>query len=65
MVPWFRIGFIEGLDPAVKEKAHTLLGSVHFWFGYLLYGLFALHVAGALKHQWIDREPELQRINPF
>ena len=65
VVPWFRVGFIEGLDPAVKEPLHTVLGTVHFWFGYGLYGLLALHVAGALKHQWLDGEPELQRINPF
>ena len=65
VVPWFRLGFVEGLDPAVKEPLHTVLGTVHFWFGYLLYGLLALHVAGALKHQWLDRQPELQRINPF
>ena len=65
VVPWFRFGFIEDLDPAVKEPLHAVLGTVHFWFGYLLYGLFALHVAGALKHQWIDGERELQRINPF
>ena len=65
VVPWFRLGFIEGLDPVVKEPLHTVLGTVHFWFGYVLYGLLALHVAGALKHQWLDREPELQRINPF
>ena len=29
---------------------------------YLLYALLALHVAGALKHQWIDGEPILQRM---
>jgi len=27
--------------------------------------LIGLHVAGALKHQFIDRTPELQRILPF
>ena len=65
VVPWFRLGFIEGLDPAVKEPLHALFGAVHVWFGYLLYGLLALHLAGALKHQWIDGEPEVQRISPF
>ena len=34
---------------------HDAFGALHAWLGYLLYGLFALHVAGALKHQWIDR----------
>jgi cytochrome b561 len=27
-----------------------------------LYALVALHVAGALKHQFIDKHRELQRI---
>ncbi len=42
---------------------HTLFGVVHTAFGYLLYGLLALHVGGALKHQWLDRKPELQRMS--
>ena len=32
-------------------------------FGYVLYALLALHIGAALKHQFIDREPELQRMS--
>jgi cytochrome b561 len=65
VVPWFRIGAIESLDPDTKEAAHTLLGNVHFALGYILIALLVLHIAGALKHQWLDGEKELQRIDPF
>jgi cytochrome b561 len=63
LVPWPRIGWIERVDPAAKEHLHDLFGSFHAAFGYLLYALLALHIGGALKHQWLDREPELQRMS--
>jgi cytochrome b561 len=62
LVAWPRIGSIASLPPDVKEQWHTTLGMVHTGAGYLLYALVALHVAAALKHQWFDREPELQRM---
>jgi cytochrome b561 len=61
---WPRIGFIMQLDPAVREPIHTVFGAAHEWLSYLLYGLFGLHLAGALKHQLLDGEPELQRMLP-
>ncbi|MDR3416782.1 MAG: cytochrome b/b6 domain-containing protein [Nevskia sp.] len=62
LVPWPRIGWITQLDPALKERLHDLFGGWHTALGYALYLLFGLHLAGALKHQLVDREPELQRI---
>lgn len=41
------------------EAAHGLLAKV------LVYGLLPLHIAGALKHQLIDRDHELGRMIPF
>jgi cytochrome b561 len=61
---WFRFGFIEGLDPTTKEQWHSALGQLHTSLAYVLIAMFAVHVAGALKHQFIDREPELQRMWP-
>ena len=63
LVPWPRIGFIQSIEPVTKESLHDLFGTFHTAFGYILYGLLALHVAGALKHQLIDRNPELQRMS--
>ena len=64
LVPWPRIGWLMAIDPAQKDYWHALLGRVHTAFAYVLYGMVFLHVAGALKHQWIDREPEVQRMLP-
>ncbi len=63
VVPWPRIGWIEHVEPVRKESLHDLFGWFHVVFGYVLYGLLALHIAGALKHQFLDREPELQRMS--
>ena len=63
LVPWPRIGVIEAIEPVRKEALHTLFGIVHTGFGYLLYALVVLHIVGALKHQWLDRKPELQRMS--
>ena len=62
LVPWPRIGWIQNVDPQAKEGLHTLFGSLHAWLGYALYAVVALHVGAALKHQFIDKHRELQRI---
>ncbi len=64
LIPWPRIAPIANLAPVAKERFHDVLFAVHTWLAYLLYGLFALHVAAALKHQWVDRHAELQRMLP-
>jgi len=64
VVPWFRIGFIQDQDPATKEQIHALFSQIHTSLAYVLYAMVAVHVAGALKHQFLDREPELQRMLP-
>lgn len=61
---WPRIGTVMHLAPTTRDQVHDLFGAAHIWLSYLLYALFGLHVAGALKHQWLDREPELQRMLP-
>ena len=62
LVPWPRIAAIATLDPDVKEQMHDALFVAHQYAGYALYGLIALHIVGALKHQFWDRDPELQRM---
>ena len=63
-VPFPRLGALEQLPTAAKAHAHDVWFTVHVWLAYALYALFVAHVAGALKHQWLDREPELQRMWP-
>jgi cytochrome b561 len=43
----------------------ALFFGVHKVTGYVLIGLIALHVAGALKHQLIDRDNLLARMLPW
>jgi cytochrome b561 len=59
---WPRIGFIQNLDPVTREKLHDLFGESHEVAAKLVYALFALHVLGALKHQFLDGTRELQRM---
>lgn len=64
VLPFPRIGFFMAMDDASKDTWHTLLGNVHTWSAYTLYVLLALHIGGALKHQWIDRHSVLKRMLP-
>jgi cytochrome b561 len=64
VIPWFRIGAVQDLDPAAKEHVHALFGQLHTSVAYVLIAFFVVHVVGALKHQFLDREPELQRMWP-
>jgi len=59
---WPRIGFIMHLEPGLRDKIHDGFGAAHSVCAWILYVLFFGHVGGALKHQLIDREPELQRM---
>ena len=61
---WPRIGWIMSIEAGTKEMLHTILGDVHEWAATALYVMFALHVLGALKHQFFDGERELQRMLP-
>ena len=62
LVPIPRLAPIMALNPAAKTHVHAVWFGVHVWLGYALYALLALHVLGALKHQFIDKQPELQRM---
>jgi cytochrome b561 len=48
-------------DPALK----AVLKTAHVTLDYCLAGLVLVHVAAALKHQWIDRDGLLSRMMPF
>lgn len=54
-----------GLEPGGVKPQHILHEELAGWHkvgGYLLLLLLCLHIGGALKHQLVDREPELQRM---
>ncbi len=62
---WPRMGFLQGFDPKAQDWWHDTLGLVHTLFGYALLALLALHILGALKHQFIDKDREFQRMLPW
>jgi cytochrome b561 len=62
VIPWFRISAIADIAPDAKEQLHSLFYLLHAWSAYLLEALVGAHVLGALKHQFIDGEAELQRM---
>ncbi len=55
-VPWPHIPLPQRLNP--------LFGGAHGVLGWIGIALFALHVAGALRHQWLLRDPVLRRMSP-
>ena len=63
LIPIPHLGPIVQLAPAAKHHVHELFGAAHLLSAEALYLLLFLHVAGALKHQFIDREKEVQRMS--
>lgn len=54
-----------GREPSgVPEQRafHEKMAGIHSLGGWVMLGLLFLHIAGALKHQYIDRQPELARM---
>jgi cytochrome b561 len=48
-----------------NDEIAPIIKQVHLLAGYLLGGLMALHIAAALKHQFIDKDGLMNRMNPF
>ena len=56
------IGPISLLDPAGQKAAHERFVELQSIGGWIFLGLLTLHVAGALKHQFVDGQAELARM---
>jgi cytochrome b561 len=56
----FELPVLIGADPVLKP----VLKAVHFWLNMLLAGSVGVHVAAALKHQFVDRDGVLRRMLP-
>ncbi|MEQ1602928.1 MAG: cytochrome b [Methylophilaceae bacterium] len=59
-VLWFGIPLVAGLE---NEALHKLLEEVHEITGIVLLVVVLLHVAGALKHKFIDKDETLKRMS--
>jgi cytochrome b561 len=58
---WFGVLPLPDLVGKSRELGE-LLEEVHEWLNYTLLALVILHVAAALKHHFIERQPFLQRM---
>ncbi|MDQ1922716.1 cytochrome b [Massilia pseudoviolaceinigra] len=56
----FELPIIIAADPELKP----VLKGVHYWLNMAMAGAVAMHVAAALKHQFIDRDGVLKRMLP-
>jgi len=64
-IPWPAIGPLASLTGDQAKAAEHLYETAHGLLGKLAYGLIALHVAGALKHQFFSRDDVVARMIPI
>ena len=63
VVPWFRLPPFLTMEPVAKEHWHHVFGFIHsVVLKIVLWIAVLLHIAGALKHQFLDKNRELQRM---
>ena len=65
LVPWPAIGPLTTLPPAQMHAAHVAFLTTHQLLAKLAYALIVLHVAAALRHQFIRRDEVAARMIPF
>ena len=63
-VPWPSFPLLNFLPNAAQDTLADGSDTVHGWLVYLMLGLLFLHVAGALKHHFISRDPTVTRMAP-
>lgn len=64
-VPTLLYGITPWPHLPVGRSWHEPAEAIHGAMAWLAIGLFLLHIAGALRHQWLLGKPELQRMIPF
>jgi cytochrome b561 len=65
LVPWPAIGPLTVLPAPQMHSAHAAFVIAHHLLAKLAYGLIVLHVAAALRHQFIRRDDVAARMIPF
>lgn len=59
-IKWFGIDFIKGLD---NNDLREIFKQVHEILGIVILLIIVLHIAGALKHKFIDKDDTLKRMS--
>ena len=62
LTPLPKIGFLVGLPNPQKDALHDQFVLAHQTGAWILLVLLLAHVGGALKHQFLDRRPQLARM---
>lgn len=63
---WPAISWLSDMAPEPRHALNEQLETVHTLAAkVVIYGLVPLHVLGALKHQFLDKDNELARMIPF
>lgn len=63
---WPALSFLTNLPPEQLKPTHEVLQEAHHLLAkVIIYGLIPLHILGALKHQFLDKDNELARMIPF
>lgn len=65
MIPWPHLPFAASLEGAARANLHEIGENAHGLLAWIGVGLFLLHVAGAFRHQWLLRQPLMERMLPF
>ena len=63
LVPWPLLGFVHTAHGAAGAIWHSV-GEAHGFLAWLAYLLIILHIGGALKHQFLDRDIIMARMLP-
>jgi cytochrome b561 len=61
-IPWPAITALSRLEVSVQKPVHDSFVTAHNVGAWIMLSLLVLHVAAALKHQFVDRQAELARM---
>ena len=64
-IPWPHLAFVHDLPMDARKVWSYWAAQTHLILAWTAYGLIALHVAAALKHQFLDRDNLIARMAPF
>lgn len=64
-VSWFGLFAVPALPVGGSKALGGAFSESHELLGYVMLVLFGLHVAAALKHQFLDRDDTMARMLPF
>jgi cytochrome b561 len=64
VIPWPQVPFLTALPGDVQDLLSDLFHKSHDVLVWIALALIALHVAGALKHHLISRDPTVARMAP-